>query len=128
MIPTELKRSNQLSAIHPAMPTILPCRAGAEKLSGQIGNVGFGEQKRFARNFDDAFVRPAARGRREVSGRFRDVRSNHSEIPRIKFPNVWATAESERLRAVRVWVWAEPSLKHTQYVTTVKYDVKPIVS
>jgi hypothetical protein len=75
-----------------------------------IGNVGFGENKRFAGDSDNALIRAAtSRGRQLGSGSIGDINANHGKVAIGEFKDVRAT---DSLGAIFVRVRAEPAKKH----------------
>jgi hypothetical protein len=75
------------------------------KVSRQLrsGNVGLRQHERLPGNPHDAFVRPAADSRRQVTHRLaRDVYADHGKVPVLKFKNVGAAVERDGVSAVRV--------------------------
>jgi len=80
-------------------------------------------------NADYPLIGAAAGGSWEFWDRsVRDVDPDDSKISRFQFENVRTITERDCLRAIRVRVWSYSSLKHAQYVTTVKYGVKHFVA
>ena len=52
----------------------------------RVGNVPLGKDERFARNPNDAFVRPATNRWRQLPHRFgSNVAANNGEIPAVEF-------------------------------------------
>ena len=75
------------------------------------------------RQTDNALVRPAASGRRQFRrGRIRYINPNHGKVAALKFPDVRATATTDRLRPVLMWVGADAFDENhrPRYLTIVK--------
>jgi len=73
-------------------------------------NIRFRENERFARELDDAFIRAATGGWRQMlSGDLRDIGTDDCEISGIEFEYVGASARRESLSASLMWIWSKSS-------------------
>lgn len=81
--------------------------------SERVRNLGFGEDERPAREFNDAFIRPATGvGRQIPGGFFGDIATNEREVAGFQLENVRAAMDARGLRPVCVRVRAESAFNH----------------
>ncbi len=97
----------------------------SEHALGVLRNVGFCPDEGVPRNFDNPFVRAAARTERQFTGQdMSNVHADDGEVAVFEFENIRAALERRGLRSVGVRVGAKASNNHALHVPIVTSTVK----
>ena len=83
--------------------------------SKDVGNVGFCQDQRLARNPHNALIGTAAGTRRQMRhGLRRDIFANDGEVSGIEFEDVWAALQTRSEGAIRMRIGTESFVKHAR--------------